>query len=121
MLPRGFSAIVPILNLTQTGKEGKYLLLEIQRFLVGEDIKSSIYETQHKNKLYRTKFDLRIVGRGHVVAALRNLAPFLRVKKVQAQDLLRFLRLYPSLNHSHTLYTEIWKDINRKRRTQHSL
>lgn len=75
----------------------KQVLQEIQRFLHGVGIRTSLSTyPMRSNKLAKKPiWVLNSSTRESVVLFLRATLPFLRVKKVVAQDILRYAKLYP--------------------------
>lgn len=51
-----------------------------------------------KPKVIKKNYSIQIRQKADVVFVLTKMLPFLRVKKVYAQDCLRFLRLFPKIN-----------------------
>lgn len=85
-------------GIAQAGKIGYQTLAEIKTFLLSHGITSSLHGKiqilDHKPQ-YTLSFSRR-----QVVALLEHLMPYLRIKKVKAQDVLRYRKLYPSLSTS---------------------
>jgi intein/homing endonuclease len=59
-----------------------------------------------RNPKWRPVSNLTVRQRESVMAFLRGVLPYLHVKKVSAQDALRFLRMYPSLRYNRLLMSE---------------
>jgi intein-encoded DNA endonuclease-like protein len=85
-------------SLAQSGAEGKLLLKEMRMFLEGHGIRSSILRNKQKKTLAKKPmYALRMGQRASVQLFLTNLMPYLRIKKVKAQDALRTFKLFPSM------------------------
>jgi len=90
--------IQPNIAIGQADKEGGVRSLEmIQGFLRQHEIACSISRYVRKNKRHRDLLILRINGRKSVSAFVRGVLPYLIVRRVFAQDVLRFLIIFPSL------------------------
>ncbi len=75
------------------------ILLEISAFLTLRGINHTVCPNKDKDKKahHRDNFSLQIFNRAGMSAFIRGTLPFLRVKKQVAEDLVRFLKIYPSL------------------------
>lgn len=93
-------ALTVVASIAQTGLEGHALLTEIKDFLTGHGIKSYL-DTKHSrmrsHPTYRKSYALRICAKPSLIPFLTNMIPYLRIKKVVAQDTLRFYTMYPTL------------------------
>lgn len=98
-----FSRGNPRVTLVQAHERGKNLLEEISLFLTENAITSVVEihdDGEHRSKCYR----LRITGFRGVVPFLTAVFPYLRIKKLEAQDILRYDLVFPTLvgkGHSH--------------------
>jgi hypothetical protein len=101
-LPSTGTAIGPRLSIAQSGTEGLAVLTEIGQFFAEQGIKSAIARRKHhKPRLVegsRPVWMLSMAKRADVEIVMSRLLPFLRIKKVATQDILRFLKLTPPLN-----------------------
>jgi intein/homing endonuclease len=94
---RGFGS--PVVALVQSGDRGKKLLTEISEFLSSRGVKSYLGRTR-KVKVkdtHTTCHVLRVCNRPGVTLFLRGVFPYLRIKKIEAQDVLRFLSIFGSI------------------------
>lgn len=82
------------ISITQTGKRGEEVLKEIQTFILNYGIKSSVCVHKHKNPKWTDVWALFIRSNPGVVAFIGRAMPYLRVKKVEALDVWRFIRWY---------------------------
>lgn len=99
----------PIVILGQSGPRGKALLSEIIEFLRASGITpSSEVPTPNsrtkrgacskQGKRYKDFWQFQVANRPDALELLRRLLPYLRIKKVEAEDALRFCKLYGPLN-----------------------
>lgn len=84
------------IGMGQSGQEGLAVLTDIQAFLLQEGIAAPVYD-KHRKNYKRKMFVLLISNRKAGRAFLERVLPFLRVKKLLAQDVLRFYRIFPQL------------------------
>jgi hypothetical protein len=84
-----------LVSVAQSGNRGKVLLEELQLLLDKEGIRSSLY----KMKTHRFgALDCWVVATSYRDGAQRWLElmlPYLRIKKTEAQDTLRYLKIFP--------------------------
>jgi hypothetical protein len=80
-------------SMAQSHKIGLKVLSEIQMFLLTQIRKASI--TLHKKD---DCYSLWVCDRSDVKTLLTRMLPYLRVKKAQAQDVLRYMKMYPKFN-----------------------
>lgn len=82
-------------------QNNKSTLDKIQEFLATGGIKSTIRcQSAATRGCYSSKdsFQLEIQGSGNVEQTLRGMFPYMETeKKVKAQDILRFLKIYPAI------------------------
>lgn len=103
-------SISPRMSIVQAGERGRRVLIEIKEFFLSNGVqKVTIYTPKTKGKSPLTKqilWYLHVYNRQDVTQALSLLFPYLRVKKTQVQDILRFCRLCPSLRDNTLLMAE---------------
>lgn len=80
------------IHITQKGERGRKVLSEIQDFLQEHGIKSQL--TLRSGTDY---WMLWLCAQKDMTNFLYGVFPYLRVKKLEAQDLLRYFKLYPSI------------------------
>jgi len=88
------------ITMGQSGREGQSVLKEISGFLIKQGIRGSVslpsyWPPSKKGKNFKQMFYLVVNSKKGSIDFLRGVLPFLRVKRVQAQDNLRYLVLYP--------------------------
>ena len=99
------NSILPYITLTQAEKyRGFRAVQELAALMESEGIKTYVYVTDHRGRAttrggpfmrnYRT-IKLHVRSYENIILALRKLIPHLVVRKNSAEDLLRFLILYP--------------------------
>lgn len=94
-------------KITQSGEEGKCLLLQVQDIfrnncgLAGRitvrRLKIPPNNLVKKPKHPRQYWELSVHHRDSVEFILKRLIPYLRIKRVTAQDVLRFCKIYPRI------------------------
>lgn len=90
----------PRISVSQAFTRGKQLLAKIQSFLAlhGIDSKLSV-KVGRRNKLSSTPMNCLVVnGREKVAKLAAKLLPYSQIKKLELQDTLRYMRMYPALN-----------------------
>jgi LAGLIDADG-like domain len=90
----------------QTQMRGLALLTEIREFLVCYGIKSYLSKGSRQKLSRHDIYSLRIMGHTQVKLFLKLFLPYLRIKKVEAQDTLRFLTLFPAQKNGARSLTE---------------
>lgn len=80
-------------SMAQSHEIGLKVLSEIQTFLLTQIRKASI-NLHKKNGCY----SLWVTDRPDVQILLTKMLPYLRVKRVQTQDVLRYLKIYPRIS-----------------------
>lgn len=91
-----FSTVV---SMSQTQQRGFDLLTEIKVFLKGEGVHSTIgIRRKPNNAKWKDCWALRVYGRESVMVFLKQVIPFVRIKKVEACDAWRFHSMYPAVN-----------------------
>lgn len=94
---RGFSS-TPRVAFAQAGSRGKEFLQQVKEFLLSEGIASGqIYEDTHSKLSSQSCFALVVANRKDGTHVLQKLIPFLHIKKLEAQDVLRFFQFFPPL------------------------
>jgi hypothetical protein len=99
-----FSRGSPRVTMVQGLERGRTLLEEIQAFLASRGINSVVQVHSEGSAHERRSYRLRITGFRGVTHFLLCVFPYLRIKKVEAQDLIRYATVFPSLagkGHSH--------------------
>ena len=84
--------ISPRVIITQSKLRGKILFEEIKSFLSVANIKSTVRCARED------MWNLNISGRNNVILFIERLMPYLHIKKLEAQDIGRFLKLFPNRN-----------------------
>jgi hypothetical protein len=99
-----FSRGNPRVTLVQAHERGRHLLEEISSFLRDESI-TSVIEIHHEgDERCSRAYRLRVTGFRGIVPFLNGVFPYLRIKKIEAQDMLRYDQIFPTLvgrGHSH--------------------
>lgn len=85
--------------IAQSGRMGQIVLEEIQTFLRLRGVDSSVFCTGITGIAKRTKpsYRLGVCGFTGTVTFLKGVLPYLRIKRAQAQDVIRYSILYPNL------------------------
>lgn len=84
----------PKLGLYQSGQRGLVLLKEIQDFMVPYGIISTIRQLPPIPKR-QLMYQLYVYNRIGVMTFVQHVFPYLRIKKLESQDLMRYLKLFP--------------------------
>jgi hypothetical protein len=87
---------MPVVCVCQSGERGRLLLEEISEFLKPLGIKC-YFGSKKAHGNVQAQHILRVCNRGNVQMFLRGVFPYLRIKKVEAQDVLRFLAIFGSI------------------------
>jgi len=87
---------MPVVSIGQSGERGRVLIVEIAEFLRAHDVKCYFGHKRAYDNV-QAQHILRVANRAHVVTFLRGVFPYLRIKKVEAQDVLRFLTIFGSI------------------------
>jgi len=101
----------PMISISQTRDRGKLLLDEIQEFLLGHNILSKVRSYTPRNLEHQQAWTLWIHSRPGVCLFIQRVLPYVKIKKVEAQDVLRYSKLYKMPRHgaSHSmLIKEAW-------------
>ena len=101
-MPSTSKSITANFSLVQSGNEGFQVLTEVKQFLETHGIRGTlVYQPRDSKprlvKATRPIWYLGVYKRSDVTFIMSQLLPFLRVKRVQTQDILRFLKIFPPL------------------------
>lgn len=83
------------LALYQSGDEGCQLLREIQSFWHSQGIRAGLYAREGSKWGKKTEWSLHVCQCRSIIPVLQQMLPFLRIKRVVAQDLLRYAKMFP--------------------------
>lgn len=78
-------------SIAQSRERGRVVLEDIRTFLAEQGIKSSVYQKKDRASM----FTLYVTDRERIKKLLLMLYPYLRIKRVEVQDCLRYMRLFP--------------------------
>lgn len=94
----------PRVQISQSAERGRQLLEEIQVFLSARGIKSHSTKPRiaEGNK---PMYNLYTSSRKDLIAFVENILPYLKIKKPEAQDAWRFLKMFPSRSNRPELFT----------------
>lgn len=95
-LPMGHCTKTPIIQISQTGRLGNTVLNEIKDFLVTMGIEHARVCNHKVHIRKKLMYTLIISNFKESLQFLELVMPFLRIKRHTAQDLIRFLKMYPS-------------------------
>jgi len=98
------------IQISQSGDRGKSVLLEISEFLSTYGIVSQVNGHEYKNPKYLKGWCLQISRIECVKAFIRLMLPYLHVKKVESQDVLRFLSIYGAVGRKSAALRILLKD-----------
>ena len=90
----------PRVTFYQSGERGLDILYEISAFFA-YDVESHLYRISRKNPNSQIMYQLKIYGRDNVRRFLRLIYPYLRVKRIEALDFLRYLKMFPQIEAIH--------------------
>lgn len=93
-------------SIAQSQDRGRRALEEIQRFLGDQGIPSGIHVKRRRDGMYT----LWISKRASVERIGRATLPYLRIKKVEMQDALRYLTIYPLLQAKPRVWSMLMKE-----------
>ena len=87
----------PVVEISQSQTRGFLLLTEIQQFLGIHNILSTVKPLRARRSSLgkRPMYKLRIGHSNDALQFLQTAMPYLRVKRAEAQDVIRFHRMYP--------------------------
>lgn len=94
-LRSGCNYIAPIVQIYQGGPSGKALLEAMQSWLAERGIERAVISCPRPSGHGKVVFVLRFEGRRDVSRFISSALPHLHIKKAAAQDVLRFVRMYP--------------------------
>lgn len=86
-----------VVMMAQSKEVGRILLSDIQKWLSDQGIRSVLSLRKDDRPNISPSYSLDIKGRGSYMKFLKLMLPWLRVKKVAAQDIIRYHTLWPSL------------------------
>lgn len=95
----------PRISIVQAEERGRKLLEEIAEFIRPYGIPSVVEMHQAGTDKWKKAYHLRVTGFNGVIQFLGHLFPYLHIKKLEAQDLIRYNCVFPSLKgkgHSHS-------------------
>lgn len=100
---QGGRNLSPQLSLHQSRDRGRSLLEEIRLFLAENGIKSNLqkhrdYVTERNG--IQSMYRLYIYNNQGALEFIKGVFPYIRIKKVECQDIWRWLIMYPSINSS---------------------
>ena len=112
-----------VATFAQSGKEGAEILGEIKAFLKEHGVVAYLrcQPRSQSNTALRDMWSLKIASRPNLTTFLRFIVPHLRVKRVVAEDHLRFLAMFPSARGHQTDWVIekraarqplVWQDFN---------
>lgn len=83
------------IDIGQSGADGHAALLKVCEFLRTQGMNARVYTVGMGRKAKKPAYRLYVFSRRDVTEFLRRTVPYLRVKKVVAQDTLRYLTIFP--------------------------
>lgn len=104
MIPLGRNTSSPQVKIAQTGYQGLRVLSEMSDFLVAqglEGVRLAKYEIAYRGR--KLMYNLLITNRKSVLTFFEKTLPYLHVKRHTAQDIIRYTKLFPSLD-------KTWRD-----------
>lgn len=97
-------------SIGQAGKPGEFLLRQVRDFLTTQGVRSCLNSYKNEKSTHKVIWTLNVSRRPQVIHILKNLMPYLIVKKPAAQDTLRMLKMFPKRScRTITPYSESWK------------
>lgn len=87
----------PRVALYQTGERGRVVLASIQRFIYEEDRIESRLVPHERGGNRKIIWTLVVERRYEVQCFLAWILPYVRIKKVEVQDHLRYLKVFPAI------------------------
>ncbi len=100
-----FSRGSPRVTIVQSRERGRVLLESIAGILAGHSIRSAVDVHREAGDRNSVTYRLRITGFNSVIRFLRLVFPYLHIKKIEAQDIIRYDKVFPTLigrGHSHS-------------------
>lgn len=98
--PIGPSRAAIAITITQAGSVGFAMLKEIAEFLAQRGIKAGLNQYPHAFKHRKVVHRIYLYG-DDVINFLRPTFPFLRIKRVVAQDVIRYRKMFPPFRGGH--------------------
>lgn len=98
------NSISPMWQLVQAGDRGERVIREVASFITQQGVKRyTLYSraANYPGKDIVSRLEcwlLQVFSREDVILIYRGMLPYLRVKKTDVQDILRYCILYPALN-----------------------
>jgi hypothetical protein len=84
-------------EIAQSGDIGLQVLTGISEFLAEHGIRSKVRKDNSMGKFSKLPiYRLGMNNRVNVIQFLTGVLPYIRIKKVKAQDMLRYAQLYPA-------------------------
>jgi len=96
----------PQITIVQCGLRGLEVITAMNAFLNENGIRASKIIV-HRQKPYLDRYNLCINNRAGVGRLLTSVMPYLWVKRVEAQDALRSMKLFPSIVGYHLRKSEV--------------
>ena len=85
-------------SLAQSRPRGLRICREVQQFLVAQGYRASVVSSRYSRRSTPSMMHYVLVQEKRSVQAVCHaLLPFVRIKKIEVQDVWRFLLLYPPL------------------------
>ena len=94
----GGKAVSAKWSIAQSGKQGELLFSHLIPWLRAQGVKVYLHGYQCKDPRFQKKWAISGHTRASVNALLQGIFPYLIVKKLIAQDILRFLKVFPKLS-----------------------
>lgn len=92
------NSFVAIICIGQTRERGKKLLHEMTQWLGRHGILGVTNQQECRYPKAQTLYRMWIRRRTSVIPFLTKVMPYLHIKKIESQDVLRFLVLFPAMN-----------------------
>lgn len=89
------ACFTPRVAMYQSGERGRIVLQAVQKFLIEQDMIFGTLESVQRDGKRKVSWMLTIRKRDDVQCFLTWILPYLIVKKVEAQDSLRYLKMFP--------------------------
>jgi hypothetical protein len=108
--PDRFTGCHSRIQIAQSGERGRIVLQEISRFLLTHGVISQVHVHKYKNPKYLYGWYLQISRIECVKQFIRLVMPYLLVKKVEAQDTLRFLSMFGAVGRKSAALRRVLQD-----------
>lgn len=83
-------------TIVQTKDEGLYLLDDIAVFLASHGIRSKVHENSKPSSLKHAQcYRIDILGWDNSIRFLKFMMPYMVIKKLKAQDMIRYHKTFP--------------------------